>query len=156
VADLGAAAVRRFVVGDLRDVGLPEPSTGFFTAYHRRRVSAIVDRSGFVRAARGRRFEVVPPIERFDGAEAVLVGGRRLRPSAVVAATGFRCGLEPLVGHLGVLDSGGVPLLHAPRSHPRAPGLFLLGYTFSLPNLRWVRVDAERLGSAAERYLQGR
>ena len=34
---------------------------------------------------------------------------RAMEPDAVIAATGYRSGLEPLVGHLGVLDAHGVP-----------------------------------------------
>jgi putative flavoprotein involved in K+ transport len=152
-ADVLAGAVRRFWIGDLTPYGLPAPATGFFTAYRRRgSVSAVIDRSGFVRALKARRFEVVAATERFDGAEVVLVDGSRLRPDAVVAATGYRCGLEPLVGHLGVLDATGHPLAHAPATHPRARGLYLFGYTFSLPNLRWLRVDAKRLGRVAAAF----
>src|SRR5438094_491815 len=63
LADLGAGALRRFVVGDLSALGLPAPAEGFFSAYRREPVSGVIDRTGFVRAARARRFEVVPAIE---------------------------------------------------------------------------------------------
>ena len=154
LADIGAAALRRFAVGDLRALGLPAPAEGFFAAYRRRPVSAVIDRTGFVRAARARRFEVVARVERFEGSDLVLADGQRLRPDAVVAATGYRCGLESLVGHLEILDARGVPLAHAPHVHPGAPGLYLFGYTFALPNLRWLRVDSRRLGRAAAGFLR--
>jgi len=152
LADIGAGALRRFAVGDLGALGLPAPAEGFFAAYRREPVSAVIDRTGFVRAARARRFEVVPAIERFEGADVVFADGRRLQPNAVVAATGYRCGLEPLVGHLGLLGVRGVPLAHAPRS--AAPGLYLFGFTFALPNLRWLRVDSRRLGRAVAGFLK--
>jgi hypothetical protein len=42
-----------------------------------------------------------------------------------VASTGYRAGLEPLVGHLGVLRPDGTPIANAPT--PAADGLFFHG-----------------------------
>jgi len=63
-----------------------------------------------------------------------LTDGTALSPDAIIAATGFRTGLEPLVGHLGVLDDQGAPRTDD-RGVPRgsdgtaiAPGLYFLGY----------------------------
>ena len=44
------------------------------------------------------------------GAE--LTDGTRVEADAIIAATGYRRGLEPLVGHLGVLDERGLPRVH--------------------------------------------
>ena len=55
-----------------------------------------------------------------------LDDGVRLEPDAVICATGYRCGLEPLVGHLGVLDKRGVPAAVGERA--AAPGLRFIGY----------------------------
>ena len=60
---------------------------------------------------------------------------------------------QPLVGHVGVLDTRGVPRAHAPHQPTGAPGLYLFGYRFSLPNLRWLRIDARRLAPAVARFL---
>ena len=49
--------------------------------------------------------EVVPNIASFDGATVALSDGTRIEPDAVICATGYLHGLEPLVGHLGVLDA---------------------------------------------------
>jgi hypothetical protein len=55
------------------------------------------------------------------------MGERRvIEPDAVVAATGFRPALEPLVGHLGVLNERGAP--HVPQGQEAAPGLRFVGY----------------------------
>ena len=43
-----------------------------------------------------------------------------------MAATGYSRGLEPLVGHLGVLDERGVPRVHGGPA--AAPGLRFVGY----------------------------
>jgi hypothetical protein len=48
----------------------------------------------------------VPALERFEEGRALLADGTRVEVDAVIAATGFRAGLEPLVGHLGVRTSG--------------------------------------------------
>jgi len=52
-------------------------------------------------------------------------GGERRAP-AVILATGSGNGFGSLVGHLGVLDRRGEPLVHAARSHPDAPGLYFV------------------------------
>lgn len=64
----------------------------------------------------------------FDGAKVRLADGTAIAPDVVVAATGYRRGLEPLVGHLGVLEEAGRPLAHGARTHPAAPGLYFVGY----------------------------
>jgi hypothetical protein len=95
----------------------------------------------------------VPAIERIEGADVALVDGSRIRPDAIVAATGYRPGLEPLVGHLGVLDDRGEPSALRGRAHPAAPGLHFIGYTPSLGGLlRVLPQEARRIartGTAA-------
>ena len=80
----------------------------------------------------------------------VLADGRVVEVDAIIAATGFRTGLEPLVGHLGVLDEAGVPLVHGADEHPSAPGLHFVGYVVSLGGtLRLIGKQAERLAQVA-------
>jgi hypothetical protein len=67
---------------------------------------------------------VVGTVEGFDGPDVLLAGGDRIRPDAVIAATGFRRGLEPLVGHLGLIGRNGHPWCTAPR-HTRARRTFI-------------------------------
>ena len=72
--------------------------------------------------------------------------------AVVLAATGFRTGLEQLVGHLGVIDEHGEPLAHAPDAHPNAPGLYFVGYRVVLGGgLRTAGRDAKRLGEQLAR-----
>ena len=52
--------------------------------------------------------------------------GRRAKPDAVIVATGYRRGVAPLVGHLGVLDDHGLPRVHG--GDPAAPGLRFIGF----------------------------
>jgi putative flavoprotein involved in K+ transport len=57
------------------------------------------------------RVEVVAALVGFDGSGVLLGDGRRVSPDAVVA-TGYRRGLDSLVGHLGVLGPKGRPRVH--------------------------------------------
>lgn len=87
----------------------------------------------------------------------LLADGSRAQPDAVIAATGYRCGLEPLVGHLSVLDARGKPLVHGADQHPGAPGLFFTGFRFELSGqLRLMRFDARAIARAATRQLKPR
>jgi hypothetical protein len=52
----------------------------------------------------------------------LLADGTCVQSDAVIAATGYRRGLEPLVGLLGVLDEDGIPLVSGGSQHPSAPG----------------------------------
>jgi len=148
VVDRIAATLRRAAFGDLASVGLPAPEKPY-SEFLRRRVIPIVD-VGLVAAVKNGTVQVVAGLERFESGMPVLADGRALEVDAIVAATGFRTGLEPLVGHLGVLDEGGVPIVHGADEHPDAPGLHFVGYVVSLGGtLRLVGDQAERLARVA-------
>ena len=148
VVDRIAAALRRVAFPDLAPQGLPAPQRPY-TEFLRRRVIPIVD-VGLMAAVHDGRVRVVPALERFENGAAVLADGRAVEVDAVVAATGFRTGLEPLVGHLGVLDDAGVPLVHGADEHPSAPGLHFVGYLVTLGGtLRLVGKQAGQLARAA-------
>lgn len=125
LSDRIAAAARLRAFGDLSDFGLPVPAEGPFARAHRLHVAPTIVDLEVVDAVRAGSVEVVPALSAFDGGEAVLEDGSRISPDAVIAATGYRTGLEPLVGHLGVLGSDGVPLHLAPM--PAADGLYFHG-----------------------------
>ena len=79
----------------------------------------------------------------------LLEGGGRIQPDAVIAATGYEHGLERLVGHLGVLDDRGLPLMHGAVTHPNAPGLHFIGFSNPISgNLREIALDARRIAKA--------
>jgi putative flavoprotein involved in K+ transport len=140
--------LRRLTVPDLTEFGLPAPRDGY-TQLLRTGTVPILD-IGIIDAVRSRRVEVVPAVERFDGAHVVLSGGVRLTPDAVIAATGYRPALEPLVGHLGVLDERGTPLVHGADTHRDAPGLHFVAISIRLGGL--IR-EAAREASAAARAI---
>jgi putative flavoprotein involved in K+ transport len=104
---------------------------------------------GFVDAVKEGRIGIVAAVDGFDGPDVLLADGSRIQPEVVIAATGYRRGLEPLVGHLGVLDSDGRPVVSGAKTHPRAAGLHFIGYTTPLSGqLRQMRIDAKRIARA--------
>lgn len=132
LADVIGGLGRRICFGDLTEFGLPVPREGAFVRGARvGRAPAIVDRE-VVDAIRERRFEVVSGVAAIDGSTVELTSGHRLDVDAIICATGYRRGLEPLVGHLDVLDSDGVPLVC--DEIPAAPGLRFIGF-LSRPGL---------------------
>ena len=138
IADAIGRAARRKNLGDLTEFGLPIPDEGVMARVKQyQQVPALVDME-VIDAIRNGSIEVVATVESFDGDKVVLVDGSRLDPHAVVLATGYRPGLEPLVGHLGVLDGKGKPVVWGER--PAAQGLRFIGYD--------VRPSARRRGHA--------
>jgi putative flavoprotein involved in K+ transport len=154
VVDWIARTMRRLSFPDLAPHGLPAPAHPY-RDFLRRHTIPILD-VGIVDAVRSRRVKVVAPIASLDGAHVVLEDGERIRADVVLAATGFRTGLEPLVGALGVLDEHGEPLVHGPDEHPNAPGLHFVGYRIVLGGgFRAAGIDAKRLAKKVSRDRQG-
>lgn len=148
VADRLGALTERTIAGNLSRYGLPRPRVGPATALAERHQSPLFD-DGFVDSVKAGRIEIVAAVEGFDGDDVMLADGSRIQPDAVIAATGYRRGLEPLVGHLGVLDEKGTPLVTGGRQHPSAPGLFFTGYRTELSGqMRLMRFDARSIARA--------
>jgi putative flavoprotein involved in K+ transport len=144
IVDALSLFVQRLFVGDLTRYGIPAPSKGVATRVKVGQIP-LID-VGFLDQLKAGRITVVPGLDSFEGAE-VICGGQRLKPDAVIAATGYSHGLEALVGHLGVLDAGGRPTDYAPASHPNTRGLVFIGYSNPITgNLREIARDARRLG----------
>ncbi|SHL94030.1 flavin-containing monooxygenase [Actinacidiphila paucisporea] len=150
LVDRVAPYIERMSVPDLSAYGLPLPESGL---YARVLDGAIpVQDVGLIDAVRSRRVEPVAAVERFEGAEVHLADGSQIAPEVVVAATGYRRGLEGLVGHLGVLDRRGRPVVHGARTPPGAPGLFFTGFTNPISGMfREMAIDAVRIAKAASR-----
>jgi putative flavoprotein involved in K+ transport len=147
VVDRIAATIRRVSIPDLTSYGLHAPERPY-SEFLRRRVIPILD-VGLVSAVRSGRVRVVTALERFEDGRAILADGTRLEVDAVIAATGYRPGLGPLVGHLGVLDNRGEPLVHGAEEHPGAPRLHFVGYQVTLGGtFRLVGIEAKQLARA--------
>ena len=144
IVDPLSLLVQKLVIGDLSRYGIAAPATGVATRVLDGHIP-LID-VGFLAQLKAGRIEVVPGITGFEGDE-VVCGARRLKADAVIAATGYSPGLEPIVGHLGVLDANGHPSYHAPQPSPQAPGLFFIGYSNPISgNLREIAHDARALG----------
>jgi putative flavoprotein involved in K+ transport len=149
IADEVTWRSERMIFGDLSAHGLPRPPLGTATMLRDKQQAPACD-AGFVAAVRAGRIEIVAAVEGFDGADVLLADGSRTTADAVIAATGYRRGLEPLVGHLGVLDDRGTPLVSGGRQHPGAPGLFFIGFRADLSGqMRLMRFDARSIARAA-------
>jgi putative flavoprotein involved in K+ transport len=135
---------------DLTAYGMPKPGTDLYSRVLVGRVP--VQDVGIVAAIRGKRVEPVAAVQAVEGADVVLADGSRVQPSVVVVATGYRSGLEPVVGHLDVLDERGLPLVHGAHEPDGAPGLWFTGYTNPISGmLRELRIDAEKIAAAISR-----
>jgi cation diffusion facilitator CzcD-associated flavoprotein CzcO len=124
-ADAVMRLAKRRTVGDLTPYGLPEPEEGLVSRLKREgAVPSIVDKPT-IEAIKDGRIEIVAGVQAMDGRAVLLADGTHVEPDAVIAATGYRTGLEPMVGHLGVLDARGVPTA---KTGEAAPGLRFIGY----------------------------
>jgi cation diffusion facilitator CzcD-associated flavoprotein CzcO len=140
-------ALRKISIPDLEPYGLPAPRDGI-AQFARTGTVPILD-VGFVRAVRTGAVEIVAAVERLESGDVVLADGTRVRPDAVISATGFSPGLVPLVGHLGVLDERGIPVVSGGETHPDAPGLHFAALQPRLSGLlREAARDAKRVADA--------
>ena len=130
--------------GDLSEFGLRTPTEGVVSAMTSRGHGATLDR-GFVAAVRAREITILPAVEGFDRADVLLADGGRVRPDAVIAATGQRPALEPIVGHLGVLAHDGRPLVHGGECVRRAPQMYFIGYRLPPGQLPDMAPDARKI-----------
>ncbi|OBI85666.1 flavin-containing monooxygenase [Mycobacterium asiaticum] len=125
IADRISAAARHRAFGDLKEFGLPLPTEGPFTKAHRLRVAPTVVDRAVIDVVRDGSVEVVGAVVALEGAKVALADGARIQPDVMICATGYRPGLHPLVGHLGVLTPDGVPRRLSPL--PAADGLYFHG-----------------------------
>ncbi|MFH8349549.1 flavin-containing monooxygenase [Streptomyces sp. NPDC018045] len=150
--DRAAGLMRRLSLPDLSAHGLPAPAEGLYSRSARDGASPVHDR-GIVAAVRAGHVRPVAAVTGLDGPRVVLADGTELTPDIVVAATGYRPGLEPLLDPLPVLGARGHPLVSGARTSPDAPGLYFAGYTNPLSGaLYQAAADARHIARA----LRGR
>lgn len=137
--------LRRVTVPDLSEHGLPAPATDAYAQFLRSQTIPILDH-GFVDVVRSGLVRVVPAVVGYADGGVRLADGSTVAVDAVIAATGYRTGLTPLVGHLGVLDPAGLPLVSGARTLPQAPRLHFLGITVELTGvLREIGIEARQI-----------
>jgi putative flavoprotein involved in K+ transport len=151
VGDRIMQAAQRMQVGDLSQYGLPPAPRGPMSQAVQDDVIPILD-VGLIRMLKAGKVEPVAAVEGFDGADVTLADGSRIQPDAVIACAGYARGLEPLVGHLGVLGAKGRPLVHGAETQPDAPRLHFIGFTNPISGMfREFGIDARRIARALER-----
>ncbi len=156
MVDLILAGPTRLKIGNLSRYGLERPKLGLYSKYLADGVTPILD-TGIVKMLRAGRIEVVRSVQSFDARHVNLADGSTVSPDVVIAATGYRQGLDPLVGHLGVLARDGRPKVIGPADHPDARGLFFIGYSHPLSgNIRDMALDARQIARTVRQRQTGR
>jgi putative flavoprotein involved in K+ transport len=144
LVDRAGRLLSRVAVPDLAGQGLPRPETGLYSRVVEGAIP--VQDVGLISAVKNGRVVPVAAVESFDGDTVALADGTRITPEAVIAATGYERSLEPLVGHLGVLDARGRPVVHGARTPEGAPGLYFTGFTNPISGmLREMALDARKI-----------
>lgn len=150
-ADRVARLMQILTVGDLSRYGLSRAPRGVFSQQLLDDVTPTID-VGLIDALKAGTVTVVAAVESFDEDAVRLADGSTASPDVVLVATGFRRGLEPLVGELSVIAPGGRPLINADEQLPGLEGLFFLGYSNPITgNIRQLAIDAKRIARKAAR-----
>lgn len=127
--DRAAPRIERRAYGP-RDY-LPEPSESMLTLLARCKEPMTAD--GIVELLRSGRVRVVAPVSDLTPDGARLADDSFEPADDVIAATGYRTGLAPLVRHLDVLDAAGRPRALVPR-----PNLAFVGYRIPFTGTLWA------------------
>jgi putative flavoprotein involved in K+ transport len=148
-------ALQRYIrwryYGDIEQYGFGRPPLGLATSMRTTGRGILIDR-GLITALRSGQIERVEAVVELDHDKVVLADSSRLDPDVVICGTGSRPNLEPLVGHLGVLEANGRPVTLGAARNRNAPGLYFIGFRLppgSLP-------DTRRDGPAIARRIVGR
>lgn len=143
---------RKAEYGDLSEYGLSVPEEGVISRARRLgKAPAIVDED-VIEAIKQRRVEVVAAVEALDAEGVELADGKRIEPDAMICATGYRRALEPLVGHLDVLDDNGVPRVRGGK--PAVQGLYFIGYVPRPGGIGFMAKEAKRAAKSIARELK--
>lgn len=150
LVDRAGSVMARIAVPDLSAKGLPRPESGL---YSRVREGAIpVQDVGLIGAVKTGTVVPVATVASFEKDAVLLADGTRLTPDTVIAATGYSRALEPLLGHLDVLDARGRPVVHGARTPKQAPGLYFTGFTNPISGmLREMALDARKIAKRVAR-----
>lgn len=151
VADAVMAVTQRLVFGDLTKFGMPPAPAGGASRLTSD-YTAIAADDGAVDAIKSGRIVVVPAIREFTRDGVILANGSMVAPDIVIAATGYRTGLERMVGDLGVLNEKGVPLFNGGQADPKWPGLWFTGMR---PSIRGCFANAAILARAIAGRIAG-
>jgi putative flavoprotein involved in K+ transport len=140
--------IQWLTVGNLTRYGLPRAPRGLFTQVRRDKAIPIID-VGLVSLLRSGRIEVIPAVEGFDRGEVLLAGGKRVKAQVVVAATGYRPALRPLIPDSVTLDDSGLPQLSPSSEALGVPGLYFAGFVVAMGGvLREIGLQSRRIAAS--------
>lgn len=146
--------LQKLTYGDLSRYGMRSHPTGAGTRMLDDGITPALD-DGFVKAIKQGRIEVVPETLGFDGAAVKLSDGLILYPDVVICATGYRSGLESLLGKLDVLDTNGHPLYPMGEPDPKNPGLWFTGFRPIFTGyFDAARIAAKRIATAVSETVR--
>ncbi|HUC24743.1 MAG TPA: NAD(P)/FAD-dependent oxidoreductase [Streptosporangiaceae bacterium] len=147
-ADTIHRILRRITIGNLAERGLTVPAEGSFTRARRTGSGPTVVDKAVLQTIKSRRVEIVAAVSSVHADGVRLADDSTVSPDVIIAATGFTPGLTEVVGHLGVLDDRGVPLVSG--GPPALPGLRFSGF---VANIRSQYKDALRVAEQVTQEL---
>ena len=152
--DALTAPIGRLLYGDLERLGLRRAKDGPFGQISGQKRIPLID-IGTIAALRSGELEVRPGIREFYRDRVTFESGPDERFDALVLATGYRPGLEPILGGVpGVLDRQGEPIREGVRGP--LPGLYYCGFYVSPTGmLREIGQEARVIARAVERGGMG-
>ena len=124
--DLVLNRTERVAFGNLAGWGLPKHPDGAVRRLSEHAIAPAID-DGFIAALKSGLVEVVREVTGFDRCCVQLADGEKIAPDIIVCATGYKTGLDPIVGHLGILDDLGRPSINGAEQCPACPGLWFTG-----------------------------
>lgn len=126
IVDRMLTVTERIAFGRLSRWGMKRHRTGGATRLIEEGTAPAID-DGFIDSLKAGRAKVVPEVEAFTAHRVKLADGNSIDPEVVLCATGYLTGLDGMLGHLGVLDARGAPLINGTEQDPRYPGLWFTG-----------------------------
>jgi cation diffusion facilitator CzcD-associated flavoprotein CzcO len=127
---LGDKIIKRLsrgLIAELETYGIPPAPRGQMTSMVVDDQIPVID-VGLIAQLRKGAVKMVPGVQRVSDTKVELADGTSVEPDVVIACVGYRRGLEPLIGHLGVLGPKGKPMVFGGDTLPNAPRLFFVGY----------------------------
>ena len=147
IIDPLVAVLRRLTIPDLTSSGLPAPPKPY-SQFRRTGTIPVLDH-GFVTAVQEGRIRIRAGVDRLDAADVVYDDGTRSQPDAVIAATGYRTGLGPILGPLGLLDERTMPTIGSHGGTGKADNLYVVGFAILLSGyLREIVRDTRQVTAA--------
>jgi putative flavoprotein involved in K+ transport len=151
--DLGGRLIQWLSVGNLADTPLGVSKEGMFTRLARTGVNPAVDDGVFVPAVRDGRIKVVDAVVDLTADGVLTASGKRVPADVVVAATGYRTGLDRVLKVDGVLGERGIPPQYGPDNARWArAGLHFVGFASPLTgHLREIGILAKKAAKVIAR-----